>query len=398
MTVPAEASHRVTASPDEAVPRAGSHRTPDGQIYWDPEVLRTELDQFFYRNWLSVGRQEQIPGKGDFFTRQVGRESLLFVRGSDGEIRGFYNLCRHRGTRVALATEGKGAHSFICPYHAWSYDLNGRLIGALHMKGQEDFDRKEYGLHPVRVDTWGGFIWANLEPEGPDLRTALGPFFHRFERFPLADLRLGARKEYEVKANWKVLVENFSECYHCAPVHPSLNRLTPYLSGDNDASFRQKDGRSLFSGGFMQFAKDYQSMTRSGYTSRPLIPGITKEDARRVYYYVVFPNMFFSLHPDYLMIHRSWPVSPSHSRVENEFYFTPEAMAAPGFDPTDAADLWDEINRQDWTVCELAQEGMGSRAWKGGRYSDQEELVCDFDEFVTEELRRARATAPSRRA
>jgi Rieske 2Fe-2S family protein len=115
---------------------------------------------------------------------------------------------------------------------------------------------------------------------------------------------------------------------------------------------------------------------------------MTAEDRKRVYYYVVFPNMFFSLHPDYLMIHRSWPVSPSHSRVENEFYFTPEAMAAPGFDPSDAVDLWDEINLQDWTVCALAQQGVASRAWRGGRYSEQETLTADFDQYVTEELAR----------
>ncbi len=390
MTSPAEAAHRTGSPPDRSPPKASSTRTPNGQIYWDPAVLATELDRFFYRNWLCVGRAEQIAGKGDYFTRQVGRENLLFVREPGGAVRGFYNLCRHRGTRVVLEAEGKGAHSFICPYHAWSYDLNGQLIGALHMKGQDEFDRKDYGLRPVRVETWGGFLWANLEPTGPDLKASLGPFFARFDRFPLADLRLGGRKVYEVEANWKVLVENFSECYHCAPVHPSLNRLTPYLSGDNDASFGSKDGRrSLFSGGYMQFAKDFQSMTKTGYTRRPLLPGITAEDARRVYYYVVFPNMFFSLHPDYLMIHRSWPVTPSHSRVENEFYFAPEAIAAPDFDPSDAIDLWDEINRQDWAVCQLAQEGMGSRAWNGGRYSDQEELVRDFDEFVVSELRRA---------
>jgi Rieske 2Fe-2S family protein len=394
MTLPGKTSHRVTAPRESSVPTPVSHRTPDGQVYSDPEVLRTELDQLFCRNWLCVGREEQVPATGDFFTRQVGRESILFVRGADGNIRGFYNLCRHRGTRVVLATEGTGAHSFICPYHAWSYDLNGRLIGALHMNSQEDFVREDYGLHPIRVERWGGFIWANLEPAGPDLGASLGSFFARFNRFPLADLRLGARKEYEVEANWKILVENFSECYHCAPVHPNLNRLTPYLSGNNDASFRQQGGRSLFSGGFMQFAKDYQSMTRTGYTQRSLLPGATGEDARRVYYYVVFPNVFFSLHPDYLMLHRSWPLSPSHSRVENEFYFTQEAMAAPGFDPSDAVDLWDEINRQDWAVCELAQQGMGSRAWKGGRYSDKEDLVRDFDEFVADELRRARTTAP----
>jgi glycine betaine catabolism A len=397
MTVPADASATSAGPAGRASRTFGATRTPDGQVYWDPGVLRTELDRFFYRRWLCVGRAEQIPERGDFFTRQVGRESVLFVREPGGSVRGFYNLCRHRGTRVVLEPEGKGAHSFICPYHSWSYDLNGRLIGALHMKGQEDFDRDDYGLHPIRVDSWGGFLWANLEPAGPDLRTSLGPFFSRFDRFPLAELRLGARREYEVEANWKVLVENFSECYHCAPVHPNLNRLTPYLSGDNDASFRSDGGASPFSGGYMQFAKDYQSMTRSGYTRRPRLPGITAEDARRVYYYVVFPNLFFSLHPDYLMIHRSWPVSPSHSRVENEFYFPQEVVSAPDFDPSDAVDLWDEINRQDWKVCELAQEGTGSRAWNGGRYSDQEALVRDFDEYVVEELRRP-DPATSRRA
>jgi len=373
---------------------ASPNRTPDGHIYWDADLLESELDQFFYRNWLCVGRAEELAKTGDYQTRKVGRESVLLVRDSSGGVRGFYNLCRHRGTRVVLEDSGQGAKSFICPYHAWSYDLEGRLIGAPHMRGQTDFARKDYGLHPIRVDTWGGFLWVNLEPRGPSLQEELGPFFQRFDRFPLSTLRLGGRQVYEVDANWKIIVENFSECYHCAPVHPSLNRLTPYLSGDNDASFQQKTGRSLFSGGFMEFAQDFQSMTRSGYTTRPRITGMTAEDKKRVYYYVLFPNTFFSLHPDYLMIHHGWPTSPSHTRVENEFYFTPEAIARPDFDPSDAIGLWDEINRQDWTVCELAQEGMRSRAWNGGRYSDQEELVRDFDEFVVGEYGRRGPSSP----
>jgi Rieske 2Fe-2S family protein len=389
MVPPAEAGHPSRA-PGAEVPSAPPNRTPNGQIYWDPAILQAELDQFYYRNWLCVGRVEEFQETGDFVTRQVGRESILLVRDAAGSVRGYYNLCRHRGTRVVLEPSGKGARSFICPYHAWSYDVNGRLIGAPHMSAQEDFHRKEYGLYPIRVDTWGGFVWVNLEASGPKLRESLGPFFERFDRFPLADLRLGGRQVYEVEANWKIIVENFSECYHCAPVHPSLNRLTPYLSGDNDASFQQLNGRSMFSGGFMEFAQDFQSMTRSGYTKRPLVPGMTAEDKKRVYYYVLFPNTFFSLHPDYLMIHHGWPVSPSHTRVENEFYFTPEAVADPAFDPSDAVGLWDEINRQDWKVCELVQEGMGSRAWNGGRYSDQEELVRDFDDFVVSEYGRLR--------
>jgi glycine betaine catabolism A len=379
---------------------SGTARTPPGRLYWEPDVLRDELERFFYRNWLCIGREEEIPSRGDFLARSVGRESILIVRGDDAGLRAFYNLCRHRGTRVALEPEGRGAHSFICPYHAWSYGLDGRLIGAPHMKGLPTFDRAEYGLHPVRVDTWGGFIWVNLESSAPDLRTTLGPFFERFDRFPLADLGRGAKQQYEVEANWKIVVENFSECYHCAPVHPSLNRITPATSGRNDARFMDRSGTSRFAGGFMEFTKDFQSMTRSGYTDRRPIPGMTAEDRRRIYYYVLFPNTFFSLLPDYLMIHRVWPTGPSHSRIENEFYFTREAREASGFDPRDAVDMWNEINLQDWKVCELAQEGTGSRAWKGGRYSDTEELVQDFDQFVTggwnEVVSRPRASGPRR--
>jgi Rieske 2Fe-2S family protein len=386
--MPATAGNRThhEAGTEPAYHLSGT--TPPGRLYWDPEVLRTELERFFYRHWLSIGREDQIPSEGDFFTIRVGPESILVARDGKGHVGAFYNLCRHRGTRVALEEGGKGAHSFVCPYHSWTYSLDGRLTGAPHTKSIEGFDREEYGLWPVRVETWGGFIWVNLEPKGPSLEQELGAFLHRFDRFPLASLKLGGRKVYEVEANWKIIVENFSECYHCAPVHPSLNRLTPYMTGDNDAFFHEKGHRSLFSGGYMEFAKDYTSMTRTGYTHRPLLPGTNSEDRKRVHYYTVFPNMFFSLHPDFLMTHRVWPTSPSHCRIENEFFFAPEAVDRPDFDPSDAIDLWDEINLQDWTVCALAQQGVASRAWRGGRYSEQETLTADFDQYVTEELAR----------
>jgi glycine betaine catabolism A len=373
-----------------------AQRTPDGRNYWDPEIFRREMDQFFYPSWLLIGREDQIAEPGDFFTRQFGFENLLFVRDKSKKVHGFYNVCRHRGTKVCVEESGKGKHSFVCPYHSWTYGLDGQLIGATHTKGLVDFERKDYGLFPVRVESWGGFIFANLEPKGPSLTDQLGRFFERVQRFPIDQLVLGATNVYEVEANWKILVENFSECYHCAPVHPELNRLTPYMTGDNDAFFHEPGRMGTFSGGYMTFAKDYQSMTRSGYTKRPLIPGMTADDKKRVYYYTLFPNTFFSIQPDYVMTHRILPRSPTHSRVENEFYFTQEAAAQKGFDPQDAAGLWDEINRQDWFVCELAQQGTHSRVWHGGRYSEQETLVCDFDLFVQEQLQPA--PSPAKRA
>jgi len=360
--------------------------TPPGSMYWDPAILREELDSFFYRSWLNVGREETIPDPGDFFTLDVGDESVLVIRGNDGRARAFYNICRHRGTRLVGETAGKKLRSIVCPYHAWAYSSEGTLVGAPHTEELEDFRREDFGLHPIALDSWGGFLWINLGDDVPPLREDLGEFLARFRRLPLEELRLGSHRTYDVAANWKILVENYSECYHCAPVHPDLNRITPYLSGEVTDYFVDGERRAKFSGGTMNFTADYTSMTWSGYTRRRPLKGMTDEDLRSIHYYAVFPNLFFSLHPDFLMIHRAYPLAPDRTRIECEFYFDPETMAQPGFDANDAVELWDLINRQDWNVCELSQKGMKSRAWKRGRYSSQEVQVHDFDRYVMERL------------
>jgi len=209
----------------------------------------------------------------------------------------------------------------------------------------------------------------------------------RFRRFAFEDLRLGARKTYEVEANWKILGENYSECYHCAPIHPEFNRITHYTSGSYTAYLTREPRAPNFNGGFMEFSKDYTSMVWSGYTKRPPLHGMTEEDRRRVDYYFVFPHMFFSLHPDYLMVHRLWPRSPTHTTIECDWYFDAGVIKQPDFDPSDAVDLWDLINRQDWSVCERTQKGTHSRAWKGGRFSAQESQVHDFEKYISKRMK-----------
>jgi Rieske 2Fe-2S family protein len=361
-----------------------SRSTPDGSVYRDVRVYRQDLERFFYRSWLCVGREEDLPDEGSFLTQFVGTESILISRNASGEIHAFYNVCRHRGTRVVTARSGR-AKTFVCPYHSWTYDVDGRLVGAAHTKEIANFRREENGLFPLRVDRWGGFLFVNFDEEARPFREEFETFVRGHDRYAFERLRLAASRTYEVEANWKIIVENYSECYHCAPVHPSLNRLTPYLTGQNDSYYLGGERRSKFAGGWMEFDKDYTSMTRNGYTKRSPLPGSRPEDLKRVYYHTLFPNLFFSLFPDYLMTHRAWPVSPTHTAIQNEFYFDPAAMASPGFDPSDAVDIWDEINRQDWKVCELAQLGSTSRIWHGGRYADQESLVSDFDQFVEEQ-------------
>lgn len=360
--------------------------TPAGSFYTDEATFRAELERFYYRGWLNVGREEQIPKAGDFLTRQVGEESVILIRGTDGIARAFYNVCRHRGTRLIEGPEGHKLRSIVCPYHGWTYSAEGALVGAPHTERLVDFQKEDHGLHPIQLDTWGGFLWINLDPEARRIRRELGRFFAKFDRFPLTELRLVSRKTYEARANWKILIENYQECYHCAPVHPDLNRITPYFSGEVRDYFVDGGKLTPFSGGYMEFAKDYESMTWTGYTKRPPLKGMTEEDRHRIYYYTVFPNLFFSLHPDFLMIHRTWPHAPDRSTIECEFYFEPETVARRDFDPSDTVELWDLVNRQDWAVCERTQMGVRSRAWKGGRYSEQEPQVYDFDEYVRQRL------------
>lgn len=361
--------------------------TLSGSVYYDEAIFEKEMDRVFRHSWMNVGRLDRIPNPGDFFTRDIAGESVIFIRGDDGKARGFYNVCRHRGTRLVEASEGQKLRSLVCPYHAWAYGTDGRLVGAPHTDYLEDFDKEDFGLHPVATETWGGFLWANLDPKARPLRKDFGEFFDMVAHMNFEDLVLGAKHEYKVQANWKILAENYSECYHCAPIHPGLNRVTPYLGGDNNAWMaRGKDPRRLFSGGWQDFDKDYTSMTVTGYTKRPPLKGMRPEDLRRIYYWVVFPNLFFSLHPDYLMIHRDWPTSPTTSTIECEWYFDPDVARSKDFDPSDAVDMWDEINRQDWDICQRTQLGVRSRAWQGGRFSEQEPLVYDYDKFYAEAM------------
>ena len=395
-----EIMEKMTIREDPKRDEAGEHLAARSLLtrdsFWDERVFREEQERFFFRSWLNVGRVEQVPRAGDFFTREIGDESLLFVHGDDRIVRGFYNVCRHRGTRIVDAGEGTKLRTLVCPYHAWTYSNEGALVGAPHTDHLVDFKKEDYGLRGFAVERWGGFLWANLDDRVPPLTKEMKEFFSRVERFPLEDLRLGTRRIYEVEANWKILAENYSECYHCAPIHPELNRITHYMSGSNTAYFTREPRAPNFSGGHMDFAKDYTSMVTSGYTKRPPLSGMTQRDRRGVMYYYVFPNMFFSLHPDYLMVHRLWPRSPSHTTIECDWYFDGEVMKGTEFDGSDAVDLWDLINRQDWSVCQRTQQGTHSRSWEGGRFSGQEPQVHDFEKYITQRMREPRTTRASK--
>ncbi len=352
-----------------------------GKYLRDEELYKEEFERIFYRAWLCVGRNDELPEVGSFVVRKVGDESIIVVRGHDKEIRAFYNVCRHRGSMVNENDAGKVA-AIQCPYHAWTYSLEGKLIGAPHTEKLKDFDKNDYPLIPVKAENWAGFVFINFDTHAPPLKKHLKGLVKKCAKLPLASLKHGGKIEYEVAANWKIICENYSECYHCPTIHPEFNRITHYRSSYNYAFLTNGESKGAFSGGWMELSEGCDSMTWTGKTSRPSINGTTEEDKRRIYYFLVFPSMFFSLHPDYLMVHTVWPKDPTHSKVICEWYFEPETMARPDFDPTDAIKIWDLVNRQDWHACELAQKGVRSRAYTPGRYTGLESTVHDFDAYI----------------
>jgi Rieske 2Fe-2S family protein len=354
----------------------GQVRTLPGAYYTSEALHAKEKERIFAQRWVCVGRAEQIPDPGDYFLAEVAGESLIVVRAADGP-HAFFNVCRHRGTRLCEPSSGRVSGTIQCPYHGWTYALDGRLLGAPHMSDTPGFDKAEFPLHAAALATWEGFLFVNLQPRPPALETALAPLLGRFAAWRLGDLRARHRTEYDVRANWKLFFQNFSECYHCPRIHPELTRLSDYRSGANDLT----EGPIL--GGYMTIDPPGDSLTLSGRAACPPLGGPLAADDRRVYYYSVFPNLFLTLLPDYVMWHTLWPVAVDRTRIVCEWLFAPEADPAAGDGPQDAIAFWDRTNRQDWHICERAQQGVSSRAYTPGPYAVQESLLAAFDrEFL----------------
>ena len=349
---------------------AGAKTLPQ-RYFVSPEIFAKEQEAIFSGQWVCVGHQSEIAKSGDYFVREVAGESLIIVRDKRGEIDGFSNVCRHRGTR--LCEERSGHFSAIqCPYHAWTYGLDGRLIGAPHMDDVPGFVKADYSLQAVNLALWEGFIFANLADSPTPLEETFAPLAGKFSHWNLPKLRSAKRIEYDVRANWKLIFENYSECYHCPGVHPMLSKVSPYDSAENDVC------EGPFLGGFMSITKG-TGLTMSGKACALPVGDIRSEDHARVFYYSIFPNMLLSLHPEYVMVHQLWPKSPQRTLILCDWFFHPEAFDRDDFHPNDAIEFWDVTNRQDWHVCELSQQGIASRAYQPGPYSPRESIPAAWD-------------------
>ncbi|MGH9139746.1 MAG: aromatic ring-hydroxylating oxygenase subunit alpha [Vicinamibacterales bacterium] len=371
------------------------HTTLPRRFYADPDFYRGELDRFFFDRWICAGRTDQIPNAGDYFTRTIGDDNVIVTRDASGTIGALFNVCRHRGTRLCEQSAGHFVDRIQCPYHNWTYGLDGRLLAAPHMA--PEFCKDDYPLHRAACDVWAGHIFVLLgrhgrgredAPDGPQLREATGGLLaqladlpDRFAAWQMAELRLGRRIVYDVKANWKLIVLNYNECLHCPNLHPALNRLHHYLGADNVAP------TACYCGGAMGFREGVETMSMDGKRRRAYLPGLSEAQRRQVIYFAIYPNLLLSLHPDYVMTHTLWPRAHDRTEIVCEFHLHPVELARPDVQIEDAVEFWDLTNKEDWWIAEQSQAGISSRVYSPGPYSEREELLWSFDEVVRNSAR-----------
>ena len=348
-------------------------RTLSGHYYTSPDILAEEQERIFAHRWVCAGRESELPNPGDYRVLSVAGESIILLRDRGGELRAFFNVCRHRGTQLCSQQSGRFSETIQCPYHAWTYRLDGRLIGAPHMAGTPDFAMSDYPLHAVALSRWEGFVFLNLGTDAGPFDWAFAPVLGRFSRYNLPALTSVRRIEYDVQANWKLILQNYSECLHCPTIHPELSTKLPYNSGANDLV------EGAFLGGYMEISAPNESATMSGRACAIPLGTVPEQDSARAYYYTLFPTMMLSLHRDYAVYYTVVPVAADRSRVLCEWMVHPDAPSQPGYNITDAEEFWDRTNRQDWDICERSQRGVKSRVYAPGPYSPRESIPAAWD-------------------
>lgn len=359
-------------------------------FYASDAVYALETERIFHGQWFCVGRAEQLSERGDCLHVSVAGESVLVVRGRDGELHAHYNVCSHRGSRLvrtpplpdpeapAMANSTQAPAGLVCPYHAWTYNLDGTLRAAPYVRFDDRCPRERFSLVPVRVGTWGGFVFLNLSGTAAPLAQQVSGAARSLERYPLADLRRGAQLVYDVRANWKVILENYNECYHCGPVHPELCALVP--------AFRERGGAGLDWTDGIPHRPGAWTFTTTGTSVRAPFPGLSPNERINHKGEVAYPNLLLSCAAEHVAAFMIWPLAPDRTRVACEFLFHGSEFAKTGFDPADCVDFWDVVNRQDWRICESVQDGMRSRGYRGGWYAPMEDPSLDIRRYLETHL------------
>jgi Rieske 2Fe-2S family protein len=360
-----------TARVAAAMAPHGSSRMLPREAYVDPAVFAWEQANFF-TGWVCVGRAEDLDAAGKQTAVSLGGAGVLLTRSEDGALHAFANVCRHRGHELLPCGSSTSKRGIVCPYHAWSYRLDGSLLAAPGFRGVEGFEPAEFSLAELPSVDWHGWVFVDTSKAAGDFGEHVGALEEIVTPYAPERLRVVARHEYEIAANWKIAVENYQECYHCSMIHPELCQVSPPESGANI------DLPGDWVGGWMSLRDEAATMSLDGTSNGELLPGLSPTEQRTVMYVAMFPNLLVSLHPDYVMTHRLTPLSVDRTFIECAWLFPEDVAQREGFDPAYAVDFWDITNRQDWSACESVQRGLSSEHAIPGPLAPEEDGVQQF--------------------
>lgn len=382
--------------------------TLEQPFYTDETIFRLDLERIYRRHWLLAGPTCRLPRPGNFFTYGIENDSIIIVRDERGEVRAFHNVCRHRGSRICLDEQGH-AKRLVCPYHHWAYDLHGSLCAARHLP--ESVERQTLGLHPVAVRVVAGLIFICLADEPPNFDHTAADMaeyltLHRLDRTTIC------RREVEIiRANWKVVADNFWECYHCAPTHPEFCAVMSYAHAQNnerlaeerrafehewEESTRQRgfkvgrvplSDRGLHQGGRLPIRPDFVTQSQDGRPVAPLLGDAAEYDGG-ITSFMHLPLIWYVVCNDHAFLTRFTPISPLETELELTWLVREDAVAGRDYDPDRVCWLWTVTARQDKTICENNQLGILSSRYQPGPYTAPESGANDFVEWYLRELRR----------
>ncbi len=328
--------------------------TIPGPWYVDSRIADLESRTVFSKTWQLVGRVDQVEKPGDFVSNRVAGEPVVVVRGNDGVLRGFYNVCRHHA--AAVVTEPCGQASILhCPYHGWNYGLDGSLKGMPEFDGVENFDRQKNGLVPLKADVWEKFVFVNLDPNAEPLQDFLGGLVKRAAPLGLSKLNYFDRRVYDIACNWKVFVDNFLDGgYHVPHLHKGLSSVLNY----KDYTIENEDRYCLQSSPMVASNEDAATgATRKG---------------DRAWYFWQYPNLMINCYAGYMDTNLVLPLDVDHCRVIFDFYFSDTSDAAREYNQQSVA-VGDRVQSEDLGICEDVQRGLKSRAYGAGRLSVRRE-------------------------
>ena len=338
---------------DDLAPLSTASTIP-GPWYVDPRIAELEAKTVFSKSWQLVGRIDQVKKPGQFVTATVAGEPIVVVRGADGELRGFYNVCRHHA--AAVVTEPCGIASILhCPYHGWNYGLDGSLKGMPEFDGVERFDRKENGLVPVRTEIWEKFVFINLDPNAMSLTDFLGGIVRRVKPLEVTKLHFFDTRVYDIACNWKVFVDNYLDGgYHVPHLHKGLNSVLDY----KQYTIENEDRYCLQSSPMVSSDEDQATgATRKG---------------DRAWYFWQYPNLMINCYEGYMDTNLVLPIDVDHCRVIFDFYFGDVSEKARTYNEQSVA-VGARVQDEDLGICESVQRGLKSRAYGAGRLSVRRE-------------------------